>query len=106
MDVFEAELSEPINDYRVSRANRVAIARDSCKRCEVKVIGMAVGNDQKVNSRKLLKVNNPLRTRNHRTILERIEKDRVHQTDGPVHFDQNRRVAQQGYFHNDPHPVS
>jgi hypothetical protein len=100
MDSPEAELFKPVGDYWVSWTNRVAVARKPRERRNVEVIGMAMGDYQNVNGRKLLKVDHAFGTRNNRALLERIEKDGVHQAGRAIHFDQNRSMTQQGYFHD------
>jgi hypothetical protein len=64
---------------------------------------MAMADYQDVNGRKLLKVDHAFGTRNNRSLLEGIEKNGVHQAGRATHFDQNRSMTQQGYFH-DGHP--
>jgi hypothetical protein len=66
----------------------VAVARKPRERRNIEVIGKALGDYQDVNRWKLLKVDHPLGTRNNRALLERIEKDGIHQAGRAIHFDQ------------------
>jgi hypothetical protein len=69
-------------------------SRESRDKEAISKVGMAMGEDEQVNRRQLFGMYRPFRAGGHRTLLEWIEENRVHQADGVGHLDENRSVPE------------
>jgi hypothetical protein len=105
MDLFEAELSQGIDDQGIGRTDSITVAWNPNQRRNVEMVGMAMRDNENVDRWKAFEIDCAFGAGYDGAFLEGIVEYGIHEASGTRQFHQDRSVPEESDLHgNRPRP--